>query len=76
MNSDELKRCLKHLNISPGALQKLIGCRDLRKMSQDNARCIRALVLKRDVRELVFQWRSAFPDLEFTAIRAMKNDEC
>jgi hypothetical protein len=75
MKKDELKRCLQRLNMSYGALAKLIGCRDLSKMSHDQARCVRALVLKEDIRTLVFQWHRGFPDLQFTAIRTLDDAE-
>ncbi len=75
MKPEEMKRCLARLNMSPGSLQKLIGCRELKKITPAQARCVRALVLHDDVRSLIFKWRSAFPDLEFIAIKALENDK-
>lgn len=75
MKPDELNKCLKVLGLSRMQVQKLLGCRDLRVMSKDNDRCVRALVLKQDVREAVFALRTHFPELKFVAIRALPNDE-
>lgn len=71
MKPEELKHCLKRLGISPGSLQKLIGCTDLRKVSPEQARCIRAMVLHHDVRAAVMHVREYFPEAAFTGIRAI-----
>lgn len=75
MRPEELKKCLKILGLSPMQLQKLLLIQDLKKISQMEARCVRAMVLKPEVRDLVYAWRDAFPALTFTWIGEAKNDD-
>lgn len=72
---EELKNCLKRLNMTELQLGKLIGFKKAKTITQAQARCIRALVLHEDVRSEVFKFRDAFPDLEFTAIRSLEADD-
>lgn len=75
MTRQELDKCLKHLNMSEASLLKLVGCRDARAISSEQARCIRALVLKKEIRELVEKWRAEFPEMTMTGIRTLDDDE-
>lgn len=61
--------------MSEQRLSKLIDAEDLTKTTQMQDRCIRALVLKPEIRSLISQWRVAFPALTFTAIRALSDDD-
>ncbi len=68
MKRDELKTCLKRLNVSPGWLQSLLGV-PLDELTPAQDRCIRAMVLHASVFKLVQETRICFPDTVILAVR-------
>jgi hypothetical protein len=55
-------------------LESILG-RKVDKIDDMTARCIRALVLKPDVRKVVTEARICFPDATFEAIRTVASDD-
>lgn len=74
MKPQELKECLRRLNMSEAQLAKLLGKPSLKTIDDTRARCIRALVLKPEIRSLVDAWRVVFPDATLTAVRPIDDD--
>ena len=70
---DELKTCLKRLNVSPGWLQSLLGV-PLDELTPAQDRCIRAMVLHPTVLKVVREARICFPDTTFLAVRPIGDD--
>ena len=70
MKKQELDGCLKKLKLSKAQLGKIIG-RDPDCLDAMGDRCVRALVLKEDIREIVLRARLHFPEATLVAVRSI-----
>ena len=77
MKPQELNACVKRLSggLSEQQLLKLVGVADKAKITAEQARCIRALVLHEDIREYVLRVRQWFPNAVFTGVRSTDGDK-
>ncbi len=71
MKQSEFDKCRARLNISEHQLLKLVDATDKKAIGPDQARCIRALVLHEDIRDLVMRAKQEWPDAVFTGVRAL-----
>jgi len=74
MKPQELRECLRRLGMTRMQLESILG-RRVDNVDEMTARCIRALVLRPEVRKLVQEVRICFPSATFEAIRMVANDE-
>ena len=71
MKAAEFSAILKRLKLSEAHLLRLVGASDKTKISKDQARCLRALALHEDIRDLVLRARAEWPHVVFTGVRAL-----
>jgi hypothetical protein len=76
MKPGELSKCAKHLGMSQTKLRELVGASPKAEINAEQARCIRAMVLKPVIRERVMTLLRLFPRMELASIRRLGDDVC
>jgi hypothetical protein len=74
MKPGELSKCAKHLRMSEIKLRELVGASPKAEINAEQARCIRALVLKPVIRERVMTLLGLFPRMDLASIRTLDDD--
>ncbi len=69
MKPEEIRACLKRLNMAAQQLARLLGLKNLNNIDQEKARVIRALVLIPSFKAIVDEMRECFPQAIINSVR-------